>query len=178
MQYRSPPRPPPAHSMAVSATRRAYACRRWTGGAAGADLKVGRVGWPFGCLRCAAVDEVRVPGGGRPIADPRPPARGQPESQSSTAELGIAPGPAPRRGSAPPLPVTGDPMEYLMMAMASKMLSGTTSRRDDSSQSEGEDREGTKVDRQLRGVERIRKRIRNGAADACERCDQRGVPLS
>ena len=49
-----------------------------------------------------------------------------------------------------------------MMAMASKMLSGPTSRRDDSSQSEGEDREGAKVDRQFRGVERIRKRIKNG----------------
>jgi len=53
-------------------------------------------------------------------------------------------------------------MEYFMMAMASKMLSGTTSRRDDSSQSEGEDREGTKVDRQFRGVERIRRRIKSG----------------
>ena len=60
MWYRSPPRPPPAHSMAVSATRRAYACRRWTGGAAGADLEVGRVGWLFGCRRCAAVDELRT----------------------------------------------------------------------------------------------------------------------
>lgn len=60
MQYRSPPRPPPAHSMAVSATRPAYACRRWTAEPAGADLEVDRVGWLFGCRRCAAVDELRA----------------------------------------------------------------------------------------------------------------------
>ena len=48
-----------------------------------------------------------------------------------------------------------------MVAMASKMLSGTASRHDDSSQSEGGDREGAKVDRQCRGVERIRKRIKS-----------------
>ena len=44
----------PGYSMAVSATRRAYACRRWTGGAAGADLEVGRAGWLFRCRLCAA----------------------------------------------------------------------------------------------------------------------------
>ena len=47
------------------------------------------------------------------------------------------------------------------MAVASKMLSGTSSRRDDSSQSEGEDREGAKVDRQSRGAERSRKRTKS-----------------
>ena len=60
MRYRSPPRPPPGRSTAASATRRAYACRRWTTGAAGADLEAGRVGWLFGCRRCAAVDELRA----------------------------------------------------------------------------------------------------------------------
>ena len=54
MRYRSPPRPPPGRSTAASATRRAYACRRWTGGAAGADLEVGRAGWLFRCRLCAA----------------------------------------------------------------------------------------------------------------------------
>ena len=54
MQYRSPPRPPPARSMAASATRHAYACHHWTGGAAGADLEVGRAGWLFRCRLCAA----------------------------------------------------------------------------------------------------------------------------
>ena len=48
-----------------------------------------------------------------------------------------------------------------MMAMASKMLS-TRPRRTDSSPSDGEDREGTKVERQFRGVERIRRRIKDG----------------
>ena len=44
----------PGYSMAVSATRRAYACRRWTAEPAGADLEAGRVGWLFRCRRCAA----------------------------------------------------------------------------------------------------------------------------
>ena len=44
----------PGYSMAVSATRRAYACRRWTAEPAGADLEEGRVGWLFRCRRCAA----------------------------------------------------------------------------------------------------------------------------
>ena len=60
MRYRSPPRPPPGRSTAVSATPAHMAAAAGPAELAGADLEMGRVGWLFGCRRCAAVDELRT----------------------------------------------------------------------------------------------------------------------
>ena len=60
MWYRSPPRPPPGRSTAVSATPAHMAAAAGPAELAGADLEMGRVGWLFGCRRCAAVDELRT----------------------------------------------------------------------------------------------------------------------
>ena len=60
MWYRSPPRPPPGRSTAVSATPAHMAAAAGPAELAGADLEMGRVGWLFGCRRCAAVDELRA----------------------------------------------------------------------------------------------------------------------
>ena len=60
MWYRSPPRPPPGHSMAASATPAHMAAAAGPAEPAGADLEAGLLGWLFGCRRCAAVDELRA----------------------------------------------------------------------------------------------------------------------
>ena len=60
MWYRSPPRPPPGRSTAVSATPAHMAAAAGPAEPAGADLEAGLLGWLFGCRRCAAVDELRA----------------------------------------------------------------------------------------------------------------------